>query len=151
MKLDPARVFVTVVDENAYVVDMVEKLCPFASLIRVITSCEREYSCLAEKLLGKYGLSMLIGAKADADILDSTVIISPFSIPVPLTYRGILFTNEKRRMMNAVVLSGGGKITLPEKYQKLLPESVDPLCFASALYELCAVDELGTLEFDRME
>lgn len=149
MALDPTQVFVSVIDENAYLVDLVEKLVHLACRIQVITSCVSDYERLAEKLLSSYGLSLIISSRTDSSILASTVIISSKSSAVPLIFKGLLFTNERRRLMNATVLTGDN-ITLPEKFAITESQNVDKLTFASALYELCSADELGKLCFDNM-
>lgn len=149
MALDPTQVFVSVFDENAYLVDLVENLVHLACRIQVITNCVSDYERLAQKLLNVYGLSLIISGRADNSVLTSTVIISAKSSAVPLIFRGLLFTNERRRLMNATVLTGD-RITLPEKFEAHAPEGVNKLTYASALYELCSADELGKLCFDNM-
>lgn len=149
MALDPTKVIVTVFDENAYLVDLVEKLVQFACRIQVVTSCTADYERLGERLLEKYGLSLIISGRADSSILTSTVIISAKTSCVPLIYRGILFTNERRKMMNATVLTGD-RLTLPESLSSFVPDDINKLTFAGAVYELCSADELGGLSFDNM-
>jgi hypothetical protein len=46
--------------------------------------------------------------------------------------------------MNAEVYVGCN-IYLPEEYEKLRPEGVESLVFASALYEKCKVKNLGKI------
>ncbi|MCM1543732.1 MAG: hypothetical protein NC110_00375 [Ruminococcus sp.] len=149
MALDPTQVFVSVIDENAYLVDLVENLVHLACRIQVITNCVSDYERLAEKLLKVYGLSLVISGRTDNSVLTSTVIISARSSAVPLIFRGLLFTNERRRLMNATVLTGD-RITLPKKIEAVCPNEINKLTFASALYELCSADELGKLTFDNM-
>ncbi|MGN1419868.1 MAG: hypothetical protein ACI4W6_11100 [Acutalibacteraceae bacterium] len=147
MSLEPTRLYVTVFDENAYVIDLIEELVSLACCIRIITSCFDDYSRLADRLLSRYGISLVIRTAFDKSVLESTVIISDKSAFVPMTYKGILFTNEKRRMLSTAVMSGK-KITLPEKYEKLCAKKADRLTFAGALYELCGIDELDGLVYD---
>ncbi|MCM1364558.1 MAG: hypothetical protein NC122_09980 [Faecalibacterium sp.] len=149
MALDPTQIFVSVVDENAYLVDIIEKLVPIACRIQVITNCVSDYERLADRLLEEYGLSLIVSGRVDSRILASTVIISASATVVPLVYRGLLFTNERRKLMNATVLTGDN-ITLPGKFASVVPDDIDRLTFASALYELCSADELGSLHFENM-
>lgn len=146
MQLDPCRVSVTLFDENAYLVDLAQRLVPLAFEIRIVTSCVAAYEALSEYLLKETGISLIVSARADNSVLSSTFIISESGKSVPLVFPGILFTNRKERMMNAVVMTGDG-IELPEKYSSLLPEKIEPLLFAGALYELCGADELGRMRF----
>ena len=149
MALDPTKMCVSVVDENAFIIEKIKLLVPLASTIRVVTNNVYEYEKLARELMSRYGISLIISGKIDEILFLSNVIISDRSVNIPSLFSGILFTNEKRRMMNATVLTGEG-ITLPQKYEALLPDGTDRMIFASALYELCAVNELETLRFDKM-
>lgn len=149
MMLDPRKVSITLIDDGAYLVDLFEELVFFAARLNVVTSCFAPYEKLAAELLGKYGVSLLISSKLQKDAENSTFIISDSILPIPLDFSGVLFTNEKKRLENAVVIVGEG-FTLPEKYSSLLPEDADELFFAGALYELCGADELGRLGYDKM-
>lgn len=149
MRLDPTRVYVTVVDENAFLTQKVYELAFFASTIHVITKCVFEYECLAEKMMEDFGVSLIISVRMEDSVLSSTVIISDRSATIPLVFGGLLFTNEKRRLMNSTVLIGEG-LTLPEKYNSLLSDGIDKLSFASALFELCAADELSDICYDKI-
>jgi len=146
MHLDPCRVSITVFDENAYLIDLIEKLVPFAFQLKVVTACTAAYEKLGEYLLERFGLSILVCARADDSVLSSTFIISGTGKAVPLIFSGILFSNRKEKLMNAVVMTGEG-FDLPEKFSCLLPQKIDVLTFAGALYELCGADELGKMKF----
>lgn len=148
MRLDPCRVSVTVFDENAYLIDLVEKLVPLAFQLRIITNCGVAYEQLGAYLLERFGISLLVSSRADDSVLSSTFIISASGKAVPLIFPGILFTNRKEKLMNAVVMSGKG-FDLPEKYAELLPKNIEPAAFAGALYELCGADELGQMKFKK--
>lgn len=149
MMLDPRKVCITLIDSGAYLVDLFEELVFFGSQLCVVTDSFAPYESLAEKLLKKYGVSLLVCAKLPKDAQNSTFIISDSILPVPMDFSGVLFTNEKKRLENAVVIVGEG-FTLPEKYTSLLPEDADELSFAGALYELCGANELGRLGYDKM-
>lgn len=147
MHLDPCRVSVTVFDENAYLIDLVERLVPLAFQLRIITNCGAAYEQLGAYLLERFGISLLVSARADNSVLSSTFIISASGKAVPLIFPGILFTNRKEKLMNAVVMSGKG-FDLPKKYTELLPKNIEPAVFAGALYELCGADELGQMRYN---
>lgn len=149
MLLDPRKVSVTLIDNGAYLVDLVEELVFFAARLSIVTDCAAPYEELAARLLKKYGVSLFISPRLQKDAVNSTFIISDKIFPVPLSFSGVLFTNEKKRLENAVVIVGEG-FTLPEKYSSLLPQDADALSFAGALYELCAANELGCLRYDKM-
>lgn len=146
MQLDPHEVEICFVDENANVTDMAYRLKDYACRLRVITGCPGVYEPIGQRLLSDYGLSLVIGSRVDDSVLRSTVLICADPLAVPLTYGGILMTNKKRRLMNAAVLCGK-ELTIPEKYRKLMPDGVDEMTFAGALYELCCVQELENTEY----
>lgn len=146
MQLDPHDVEICFVDENASVTDLVYKLKDYACRLKVITNCPWIYEQLGKQLLNDYGLSLMIGNRVDDSVLRSTVLICADPLTVPLTYGGILITNKKRRLMNAAVLCGN-KIEIPQKYRDLMPDGVDEMTFAGALYELCCVKELENTEY----
>lgn len=142
MQLDPCRVSITVFDENAYLIDLIEKLVPLASRLRIITNCGAAYDRLGDYLFERFGISIFVSGRADNAVLSSTFIISASGKNVPLIFSGVLFSNKKEKLMNAVVMSGKG-FSLPKIYAELLPKNVEPELFAGALYELCGADELG--------
>lgn len=149
MLLDPRKVSITVIDENASFVDGFESLIYFASRLNVVTDCTEPYEKLACRLLKKYGVSLLVSSRLHKGEENSTFIISNTSEPIPSNFSGVLFTNEKTRFENAVVIAGEG-FTLPEKYSALLPQDADELNFAGALFELCGASELGRLRYNKM-
>lgn len=146
MQLEPFRVSVCVFDENAYLLDLVENLIPLAFELRVITNCVTAYEQLSKLFLERHGLSLIVSSRADDSVLSSTFVVSASAKAVPLIFPGVLFTNKRRKFMNAVVVCGEG-FELDEKFAALLPEKIDPLRFAGALYELCGADELGKKRF----
>lgn len=149
MKIDPREVSVTLIDENGYLLDLAEKLVFLAAQIRVVTSCVAAYEQLSSLIFERFGLSVVVSGTVDNNVLSSTFIISDSALCVPLVFGGVLFTNEKRRLMNAAVLCGSG-VTLPPEFEELLPVGIDRLSFASALFELCDARELGELGYDEI-
>lgn len=150
LRLDPTKMSITVFDENGYLTDLIENLVMLCSSVRVVTSCAQSYEQIRNKLFSKYGISVVICSKAESSILTSTAIISDKSAAVPLIYRGLLFTNEKRRMLNATVLSGKS-ISLEKRISFLYTAETDKLTFASALYEFCGAKELEKTVFLDMQ
>ncbi len=149
LRLDPIKMSITVFDENGYLTDMIESLVKFCSSIRIVTSCIRDYEALRDALLIKYGISVIITPKTDNIILTSTAIISDKSNDIPLIYHGLLFTNERRKMLNASVLCGKN-ITLPKEIEYIYDPQFDKMTFASALYELCGAKILEKTLYDDM-
>lgn len=150
LSLDPLKMSVTVFDENGYLTAKIEKLVMLCSQIRVVTSCIQSYEDVARMLFEKYGISLIISQSAGNSILTSTAVISDKSADVPLIYHGLLFTNQRRKMLNATVLCGK-EFSLPKEIENLVPNGVDRLTFASALYELCAAKQLEDAVYSDMK
>jgi len=122
-----------------------EKFVDFAGEIRVFTKNEFAYKNVCEKIYDSYGLSVVVSLNEHSlDRCD--MIISP--------------ANEFDRYFNNCVLVRCGEneysilkgdgITLPKYAEELLPDGVDALVFASALYEACALKALGSLKYGKM-
>lgn len=129
-------------DDKAIYTNYIEKLIYCFTNIKIITSLPEKYNLIQNKLLETYGISLII---TSAENYDSDILISHKST-VPLYYSGRLFTNEKKYFMNAEVFSGS-IIDLPKEYEKLRPENISSLLFASALYEKSGVKEIGELRY----
>lgn len=149
MQLDSLKTCITVFDENAHLCDLIESLVYLCANILIVTDCVNEYEKLSQKLISKYGISLYLLPPQSSEILKSTFIISHKSDRIPNLFKGVVFTNENRRFINATVIKGE-KISLPEKYQKYLPSDASPTQFACALYELCGAKEFSNTLFEDM-
>lgn len=136
----------TVIDEKGTYQSYIEKLIKCFSSIKVITPKASEYEDVARRLLEDYGFSLLV---SDEDSFESDVIISE-NCNVPSYYSGKVMSIKKKYIMNAEVFTGSG-IELPEEYEKLCPDNIDRLLFASALYEKCGVKEMSSLRYSKFE
>ena len=130
----------TIFDEKAIYQSYIEKLLPYFYSIKIITDQADTYESLSQNLLLNYGFSLLI---SDEKATDSDVVIS-HQCRVPLYFKGTVFTNEKRYLMNGEVLSGS-ETDIPDIYENIRPKNIGRVLFASALYEKCKEKALGTL------
>ena len=130
----------TIFDEKAIYQSYIEKLLPYFHSIKIITDQADTYESLSQNLLLNYGFSLLI---SDEKATDSDVVIS-HQLKVPLYFKGTVFTNEKRYLMNGEVLSGI-ETDLPDIYESIRPENIGRVLFASALYEKCKEKASGRL------
>ena len=135
----------TIYDEKALYKSSIEKLLFCFSSIKIVTPEFAAYEKLSHKLMESYGLSLLV---TDTQSYDSDVIISHRQT-APLYFGGTVFTNEGKPLMSGRVLTGKS-IILPEEYENLNTCNIDPLLFASALYEKCGCLGLGTLKYNEM-
>lgn len=145
LELDPVRMYVTVFDENGYLIDLIRRLLPFSCMIRVVTWCADAYEKEADAILKQYGASLVIMEKFEPSILESTVIISDKSGFLSAKYKGILFTNERCRTLGEVFYSD--KIAFPEQLDELFCGDISRLDIAGALYELCSFKDFENTEY----
>ncbi|MBQ8027845.1 MAG: hypothetical protein IJ262_00395 [Clostridia bacterium] len=149
LRTDCVKSCIAIFDENAYLTDLVEEIVFLCANIQIITSCMDVYEKLGKQLFEKYGVSPVIMCEPTSEVLKSTYIVSVDCSGVPALFKGIVFTCEKKRLLNATVLFSR-EITLPEKFEKYLPNGADKLNFAGALYELCGAKEFSQLRFNDM-
>lgn len=131
-----------IIDEKCIYMKYIRQLIDSFERIRVITPEAEKYEPIARALMETYGFSLEVSAEAS---YGGDVVIS-HRCDVPLYFSGLVFSNERKFLMNAQVITGG-EIVLPQDYDKLRPDGIDPLLFASALYEKCNVTEFGSLKY----
>jgi hypothetical protein len=132
----------TIFDEKAIYQSYIEKLLPYFCSIRIIIDLPEKYNFLSRNLLENYGFSLIISTE---ESFNSDVIIS-HNCKAPIYFDGTLFSDEGNRLMNGRVFTGS-EITLPELYERLRPENIGDILFASALYESCNEKALGKLRY----
>ncbi len=141
--LPATKLRVAVIDEAGVAVNAVEQLAPSAASLTVVTKRRERYLHLEKQIMSRYGISLLLTA-ASARLCESTVLIAPDAAAVPLAYDGLLLTNTPVRRMNATVRVSLPPV-LPPGVEALRSPGIDPLLFASALFECCANRTLETL------
>ena len=122
-----------------------EKFVNLAGEIRVFTENEFAYKSVCDKIYDLYGLSVVICRNARS-FGSCDMLISPEN-EFDRYFNNCMLVRCGENGYN--ILKGEG-ITLPKYAEKLLPDGVDALVFASALYEACALKTLGTLKYDKM-
>ncbi len=143
MQRDPAKLRLCVVDPSGVLCDALEPFVPLVSELRVVTDDLLAYGETADRLMQRYGLSLLL-TPDDADAAQCNLLIADDAADVPLTFAGIVFTNHPQPRMNAAVYTPAPPV-LPPDFAALCPPEIDPLVFASAAFELCAADTLSNL------
>lgn len=133
----------TVFDEQGIYTGYIENLLRCFSNIKIVTEKTEEYEKLSRHLMETYGFSLVVTTK---ESYGSDALIS-HSCNVPVLFKGTVFTNEKKHLLNTKAFSGEGVI-LPETYENLRPEFVGRVLFASALYEKCGEKSLGDIKYE---
>ncbi len=134
----------TVFDEKGIYRSHIEKLLNCFANIKIVTYKTEIYDNLSQKLMENYGFSLIV---TSAENYDSDVIIS-HRFRVPIYFSGTVFSNESKSLINGKVFTGRD-ITLPTEYENLNTCNIDPVIFASALYEKCGCSNLANLKYDR--
>lgn len=145
---EPTQTVITLVDKKGVLASEVSRIVPFACEIRVVTDNMRAYEFAHRRIMNEYGLSLLVSDKLSS-ISKEGIVISYDSSFIPLYFKGLVLTAQKRFLPFARVLMGEG-ISADEKYTALCPEGVDMEIFLSALCEVCFVKELRKTEYEKL-
>ncbi len=145
---NPAETLITLIDKRGVLHTEISRLVPFSGELKVITDNVRAYERESERIMKEYGLSLFISDKLSV-IPERGIIISRHSDVIPVYFKGLLITDEKRLFPFARVLSGEG-IKAQENYERLCPEGIDMTDFLSALCEVCFASELRKSEYEKL-
>lgn len=145
---DPTETLITLIDRRGMLHTELSRLVSFAGEIKVITDNVKAYERQAERIMNEYGLSIFISDKLSS-IPEKGIIISARSSVVPVYFKGLLITGEKRLFPFARVLVGEG-IKEKGNYGALCPDGINMTDFLSALCEVCFVKELRRSEYEKL-
>ncbi len=145
---NPAETLITLIDKKGVLHTEISRLVPFSGELKVITDNVRAYERESERIMKEYGLSLFVSDKLSV-IPERGIIISRHSDIIPVYFKGLLITDEKRLFPFARVLSGEG-IKAQEFYERLCPDGIDMTDFLSALCEVCFAAELRKSEYEKL-
>ena len=145
---EPAETQITLVDKKGLLHAEISRLVHFAGEMKIISDNVRAYEGTAKRLMEEYGLSLLVSDKLSS-IPERGIIISARSDIIPVYFKGLLITGEKRLFPFARVLTGEG-IKSRGNYDALCPEGINKTDFLSALCEVCYIKELRKSEYERL-
>ncbi len=145
---DPTETLITVIDRKGVLHTEISRLVNLAGEIKIITDNLKAYERQTEKIMNEYGLSVFVSDKLSS-IPEKGIIISLNSGVVPVYFKGLLITGEKRLFPFARVLTGEG-IRSEGDYQTLCPDGINLTEFLSALCEVCFVKELRRSEYEKL-
>jgi hypothetical protein len=144
----PQQLRVTVVDAKGVLCHNIETLVPLAGSLRVLTSEFPPYRKAAAQLLHRYGATLIL-SDSPGCFAQSHVIVADDLRRFTGCERGLIFTPDAGAPPRGCRVVRCQAPQLPPAYAALCPPDIDPLLFASALYELCGVKELERLPFGR--
>ena len=133
-----------IIDPKANFANCIEKLIVNVPSVKVVTDCPQQYENTAQALYDNWGFSLVVSQNISA-VSDCDMIISPETNEQRIYNRRIVINNKDS--LKHMELRGEG-FTLPKEYERIMPQGVEPLTFASALYELCGVSELSAMSYN---
>lgn len=139
---------VVLVDHDGGSVGLSRYLLDHSDRVTVITDCTSLYLDEASLLLEEKGAVLRV-TKSFAPIADADIIISRERIeePIPAKADAVVFTSQKPLRALSCRVIYDYFFDLPEKYESMRPAFLEPMYFASALYTMAGVYELGAQLF----
>jgi len=132
----------TVADKTGVFSDSLERIITLAGKISVMTENSLRYRFSSQEVYENFGAIVTVNEWSNA-IPDTDIFISlssggfsPLSIAV------------KNRVGNSFVTLKGSNFSLPDDLMRYKPENVDKYRFASALFSLSGVKQLGSMKYD---
>ncbi len=132
--LPPDRISITLTDRNAIMASKVCRLLPYASLVRVITSRPERYASACIKAMDEFGATLILRS-AYEPVSGFDVVICCDGVITSSMKNAAVFT-DSRKSGGKIRFSGSGLGLLPV-HREIIPENIDPVDFAGALFELC--------------
>ena len=128
---NPKSIFI--VDEYGKHTDFTKRVSKYASTLLISTSQKEKYYDICDEITDDNGLCPVLTSDNNGALV---------RINTNNNVMTIVCENENLN------ISGGCDFTVPQIYEKLLPEGIEKYNFYSALYELCGVFSLGEGFFD---
>ena len=147
----PSALSIGICDPEGGLCGELTRAVHLAAVVRVATRKTRLYETAAEKMMSRYGASVLVDkeegfldgcnvvVKRQEDAAPCCAVISANGFPLP----------SPRPSTHPSLLTGE-HIALPDDYASLLPANVDETLFACALYECCSVRAMEKLRYKRL-
>lgn len=124
------------IDRKGRYTDFAEKLSSFAKSFTIVSDDKKAYGKIAEKIMDKIGLCPVI----QDDVSNAKIKIDADN--------NIMTVSCEKELLN---IRNGCDFTVPEIYERLLPDNVPKYDFYSALFELCGVFSIGECIFDTID
>ena len=127
----PVSIWVS--DEYGKYTDFTKRLSKYASSLMISTSQKEKYHSVCEEITEENGLCPVLSNDNNGAI-----------VRINASKNVMTIVREKENLN----IFCGCDFTVPQIYEKLLPERIEKYSFYSALYELCGVFSLGDCIFD---
>lgn len=133
-KLPADKISITVTDRNSVMYSQIQRLLPLASQIRVITSKPEKYASACVKAMEENGATIMLRSAYEA-VEGIEIVVCCDGIISPAMQNSIIFACGKKSG-GKLCFCGNGLELLPV-HKAIVPENIEPVDFAGALFELC--------------
>lgn len=149
-ELQGLKLSVTLYDPDGACAPLCEYLIPYTDPVCVVTDATDLYIEQARVLLREKGAALRI-SKGMTCLQTADLIVAPHRITRPLPCRptATVLSGERPAAAQPAPVIYDYFIELPQKFVELKPPYLEDMYFASALYTLAGVDELGSELFYR--
>lgn len=128
------KISITVTDRNSVMYSQIHRLLPFASQIRVITSKPEKYASACIKAMEENGATIMLRSSYES-VENIDIVICCDGIISASMQNSIIFTCGKKSG-GKLCICGSGLELLPV-HKTIIPDNIEPIDFAGALFELC--------------
>lgn len=148
--VDLRGVKVVLIDDPGDSVGLTENLSDYCDPVYVVSKATEIYAAQAEYLLNGKGAALRI-CRNNTCLRDADLIIAPHCLTDTLCCPAdsLILTGEKPSSPQNAATVHEYFFDLPQKYQELCPDFLKHMYFASALYAMAGVRELGAELFTR--
>ncbi len=137
-KIPPETVSITLTDINARHAQVLNRLLPYASTVRVVTAHPERYASACEKAFDEYGASVILRSSYEASAKPDIVICCDGRLS-PAAENAAVFC-FKSKTFGKLHFRGSGA-DLNAAHKEIIPENIDPVDFSGAVTELCGSAE----------
>lgn len=132
---NPQRLNVAFIDADGSEREFLWKLCPITDNLVVVTGNREKYGIIAEELMEKLGVSLVLTNRVTR-IREADLVIAPCIIQkvIDLNKKAVVLTSEKPLVDLPSLCYWNYTCNLSEEYRRLMDEDMDEMYFASALY-----------------
>lgn len=146
--IPPDSISITVSDFSARQASDLNRILPFASIIRVITAYPERYAYACEKAFIDFGASVVIRPCYEPSQKPDVVICCDGRTS-PCAENAAIFSH-KNKTFGKLHFKGNGT-ELSSFHRTVIPESIDYVDFAGAVTELCGSNEYKNSCFSRID
>lgn len=148
-RLSPDEITITLTDRNAVMASRVCRLLPFASQVRIITIRPEKYASACIKAMDEHGATLIVRPSYEATSNGNDIVICCDGVTTPAMENAAVFS-DRRKNGCKLNFRGSGLPLLPV-HSEMIPDNIDPLDFADALFELCGCTAYIKSSFSTVE